>query len=73
MAAREIECERNPPLCVTPDLADVSLAPNMSATALSDPINAPYILYAMARTHLLVPEEHSADARTGFWRRQMPS
>jgi hypothetical protein len=71
MAGRDIEwAERNPPLCAAPDLADVSLAPNMSTTALSDAINAPYILYAMVRIHSLVPEDHSVDARTGFWWRQ---
>jgi hypothetical protein len=71
MAGLETEwAERTPPLWAAPDLADVSLAADMSATALSDAINAPY-LYAMARTRSLVPEQHSADARTGFGRPQM--
>jgi hypothetical protein len=74
IADREIEwVERKPPLCAAAGLADVSLAASMSAAALSDAINVRCILYAMARTHSLVPEEHSADARTGFWRPQMPS
>ena len=65
-AAREIECaERNPPLCAAPDLANVSLPANISAAALSDASNAPYILYAMARTNSLVNGQHSADAKPG--------
>jgi len=42
--------EENPP-GATPDLANVSLVASMSATALTEAINAQYILYTMAHTH----------------------
>jgi hypothetical protein len=63
----EIErVEANPPLCAAPDLANVSFAASMSATALREAINAPYILWVMARTNSLVNEQHCNDATAGL-------
>ena len=55
---REIECdEADPPRGAPPDLASVSFAASISVTALREAINAPYILYVMARTNSLVTEQ----------------
>ena len=51
--------EATAPLCAAPDLANVSFAASMSATALRGTMSAPYILYVMAGTNSLVTELHS--------------
>ena len=54
-----------------PEPADVSFAASMSVTALREAINAPYILFVMARTSSLVTEQHADDAKPGLSGQQM--
>jgi hypothetical protein len=54
-----------------PEPADVSFAASMSVTALREAINAPYILFVMARTSSLVTEQHTDDAKPGLSGQQM--
>lgn len=60
MEGRDIECIGvTPARCAAPDWAKVSFVTSISAATLRAAINAPYILYAMARTNSLVAVRHS--------------
>ena len=64
---REIGCvEANAPWGAAPDRANVSFAPGISATTLSEAINAQYILYVMARTIRWLLGSPPGDARPGL-------
>jgi hypothetical protein len=61
-----VGCVEADPASTAPDLPNVSFEASISATALIDAINAPYILYVMARTNSLVTESIARHARPGL-------